>query len=199
MAIGVGLIVSGKFAREGTMPPFICLIIVLYIQANAHGLLELVLALNKAEHFEVKAVLSDSKPLVNEDGIGDQLNACYESVEELEDSLQALRDEDDIEAFILALPVQMQTTVISRILHAGKHVLSLSPIAKDVPHAERLLKWHHEQHGGKPQWFVGEVFRFKEPIMFAHRQIKALGGNTETFNVKIHTAVAKDGILESSW
>jgi predicted dehydrogenase len=114
-------------------------------------------------------------------------------------SLGDLLDREDIDAVIVALPIPIQPEVIKRAIAAGKHVLSEKPIAKDVETAEELIRWYEEQHCEK-LWSVGENFRFFEPLAFGAEQVRKMGGEIMTFNVKMYGLIDEDNeYSKSAW
>lgn len=55
----------------------------------------------------------------------------------------------DLDAVIVDLPITMQPGVVSKALHASKHVLSEKPVAPDVQQGFSLIKAHKERYNPK--------------------------------------------------
>ncbi|KAL3771772.1 hypothetical protein ACHAW5_002386 [Stephanodiscus triporus] len=87
-----------------------------------------------------------------------------------EDDLARLIARSDIDAFIVALPLDVQPTLVLRLLGAGKHVLSEKPIAPTVDEATVLVEEYHrtirEQHPALV-WSVAENYRYEPGIQKA--------------------------------
>jgi len=73
----------------------------------------------------------------------------------------------DIDAVVIALPIDAQPRFIELALNAGKHVLSEKPIAANVEEARKLWKIYKDiNHDQKQQlqWSVAENFRYEPAI-----------------------------------
>ena len=114
-------------------------------------------------------------------------------------SLDDLLDREDLDAVIIALPILVQSTVIWKVIRAGKHVLSEKPIAKDVETADELIRGYADVRD-KQLWSVGENFRFLDSIAFGCHQIQEIGGDVVTFNVTIYGFMDEnDKYYQTAW
>lgn len=95
----------------------------------------------------------------------------------------------DIKAVIIALPILSQPEYIEAALLAGKHVLSEKPIAKDLVHANKLIKFYESKvDKSKATWAVAENFRFLESFRFGAQEARKMG-KVLGFRVRLHTFV----------
>ena len=80
---------------------------------------------------------------------------------------QILHERTDVEAIIMALPLDVQPHYVTRALEAGKHVLSEKPIAATLSEAKKLCDWFYQEKRAttsKLQWSVAENFRYEPAI-----------------------------------
>mmetsp|Transcript_3944 Transcript_3944/g.8386 ORF Transcript_3944/g.8386 Transcript_3944/m.8386 type:complete len:368 (-) Transcript_3944:83-1186(-) len=94
-----------------------------------------------------------------------------------ESDLDALIDRSDIDAFMVALPLDVQPKLVPRLLRAGKHVLSEKPIAPTVDAARQLLREYDavrkQQHPSPPVWSIAENFRYETGIRRAASLVRS--------------------------
>jgi predicted dehydrogenase len=85
-----------------------------------------------------------------------------------EDDLADLLQRSDIDAILMALPLNVQPLLVPRILQAGKHLLSEKPIAPTVAIAKSLVEDYYQTQQQDANstfiWSVAENFRY-EPAM----------------------------------
>ncbi|ORY57679.1 hypothetical protein BCR35DRAFT_319434 [Leucosporidium creatinivorum] len=90
-------------------------------------------------------------------------------------SLDKLLSRSDIDAVIIAVPINSQPDLIRRAWAAGKHVASEKPVAGDLETASELIKLYRQQY--EPQglkWHILENFAH-EPAYLAARDGVAKG------------------------
>lgn len=100
--------------------------------------------------------------------LAESLNAQSYSGEE---GLQQVLQRDDIDAVILALPLDVQPDYVRKALQSGKHVLSEKPVAATVSEAKALIK-DYRALDQQPQWSVAENFRYEPGILRAADAVK---------------------------
>lgn len=84
--------------------------------------------------------------------------------------------DSDVEACIVALPVQVQLQHVRAILRAGKHVLQEKPIDPEIETVLEALKEYRELAGpkdGKLIWGIEENYRFEEAFLYAESVVKS--------------------------
>ena len=82
----------------------------------------------------------------------------------------------DVEACVVALPVQVQLQHVRAILRAGKHVLQEKPIDPEVDSVLLALEEYRELAGrkdGKLVWGIEENYRFEEAFLYAESVVKS--------------------------
>jgi predicted dehydrogenase len=100
---------------------------------------------------------------------------------------------DDIQAVIIALPINSQPEYIEAALAAGKHVLSEKPVARDIAHAEKLIQYYKsDKVKGGATWGVAENFRFLDSFVFGRKEVEKLG-KVRGFRAKFFTNVQPGG------
>ncbi|RFU28537.1 hypothetical protein B7463_g7801, partial [Scytalidium lignicola] len=177
MTIGVAIIGSGIFAKEEHLPA---------VQAYPG------LSLKAVYSRSLKSAQSLSENLSNIDLYSDDSGSGK--------TYQDLLQRDDIQAFVIALPITKQADFIEAALAAGKHVLSEKPIAQDIQRSEKLLQFYKsDKVKGGATWAVAENLRFVETIVVAAKEIKKLG-KILGFRVKSFGNVAPGGkYIETAW
>jgi len=84
-----------------------------------------------------------------------------------DDDLENLLKRQDVEAIIMALPLDVQPIFVPRILQSGKHLLSEKPIAPTVATAKPLVDLATQYPS--LHWSVAENFRYEPAwIQTAH-------------------------------
>jgi predicted dehydrogenase len=102
-------------------------------------------------------------------------------------SLDDLIARDDIQAFIIALPIKNQPDYVRKVLKAGKHVLSEKPIAENMDDAVGLLKFYrNEINDKKVNWSVAENVRYSNSFRHGAEQVKTMGKQL-TFRCRMQT------------
>lgn len=197
MAIGIAIIGAGTFARDGKSRH--CSLHAASQPANP-SVTEHLPAVKACSSFSLKAVYSRSEAAAKTfAGItGSPADIFYDvaaSSASPSHNLDALLARTDIQALIIALPIDVQPPIIKKALEAGKHVLSGKPIAKDVKTANGLLSWYNafKPKPKKPLWAVGENFRFMQSILFGAWKLTEIGGQVVAFNMTLYGFVDEDG------
>ena len=120
--------------------------------------------INHKDVMETKAVWSRRKESAEKLAI--QLHCPAFGGEEELDMLITQRP--DIDAYIVALPLDVQPTIVLRLLKAGKHVLSEKPIAPTVAIAKQLINEYQTLISSSTRssviWSVAENYRYKPAI-----------------------------------
>ena len=119
------------------------------------------------------------------------------------DQLETLIKRSDIDAFIVALPLDVQPNLVIRLLRAGKHVLSEKPISPTVAEAKKLLDEYQTILKQYPSliWSVGENFRYEPGIRKAaslvrHNKI----GDVIMMNLTVKNPFLSDNpYLNTAW
>ncbi|CAB9496536.1 Uncharacterized oxidoreductase [Seminavis robusta] len=89
-----------------------------------------------------------------------------------ETELDSLMARQDIDAFVVALPLDVQPALVLRLLKAGKHVLSEKPIAPTVELAQQLVAEYQAIPEQQRQWSVAENFRYEPGIETVAEKIR---------------------------
>ena len=84
-----------------------------------------------------------------------------------EQGLCELLQSPDLDAVIMALPLDKQPEYVTMALTAGKHVLSEKPIAPTVLEAKVLRDVYEIHFSSQLQWSVAENFRYEPAIQRA--------------------------------
>ncbi len=196
MAIGVAILGAGIFARTGDFPssPFVRINI-----AYCDHVIEHLPAVQACSDLELKAVFSRSEKSAQALASGvASVDAYYENPQEPSRTLSKLLAREDIQAVIVALPINNQPVVIRQCIEAGKHVLSEKPVARDVKDGLELVKWYEANRGPqKPIWGVAENWRYGAEHLKAVEVLKGLkedGGKLVTFRLEafVHMSQKSD-------
>ena len=78
----------------------------------------------------------------------------------------------DVDAAVMALPIDVQPSIVLKALAAGKHVLSEKPIAPTVHEAQSLLHFYATHHADNLVWSVAENFRYEPALLHAAKIIR---------------------------
>lgn len=122
-----------------------------------------------------------------------------------EDELEALINDErnDIDAFIVALPLDVQPNVVIRLLKAGKHVLSEKPIGPTVEVAKQLIAEYNTLNIEKNNiiWSVAENFRYEQGIRKAAQLVKENEiGDIIMMNLTVKNPFQRDNpYLNTEW
>jgi len=94
-----------------------------------------------------------------------------------------LLEDQDVDAVLTAVPIELNGTVLIDAIRSGKHVLAEKPIAATPREARRVLKEHSKQ---RSVVMVGENFRYRRDLIKA-RQVIAGGkiGEVSSFQVDV--------------
>uniref|UniRef100_A0A7S4K0N3 Gfo/Idh/MocA-like oxidoreductase N-terminal domain-containing protein n=1 Tax=Odontella aurita TaxID=265563 RepID=A0A7S4K0N3_9STRA len=113
-----------------------------------------------------------------------------------ESDLEALMARADIDAFIVALPLDVQPKFIIRLLNTGKHILSEKPIAPTVAEAKKLIEEYQTIRKQKPSliWSVAENFRYEPGI----RKAASLVRQNEIGEVIMMNLIVKNPFLPNN-
>lgn len=121
-----------------------------------------------------------------------------------EDELEGLMKRSDIDAFIVALPLDVQPDLVVRLLKAGKHVLSEKPIAPTAEKALQVLKVYKTLQQTNPSlvWSVAENFRYEPGIQKAAELVQSgtAIGDVVMVNLIVKNPFRPDNpYLNTSW
>eukprot|EP00928_Gymnodinium_smaydae_P070398 TRINITY_DN54243_c0_g1_i2.p1 TRINITY_DN54243_c0_g1~~TRINITY_DN54243_c0_g1_i2.p1 ORF type:complete len:501 (+),score=116.31 TRINITY_DN54243_c0_g1_i2:81-1583(+) len=111
-------------------------------------------------NFHLRAVWSRTEATANSFNLevaGCSLEAFYG-----DEGFERLLSNERIEAYVVALPVDVRPRFLARIWQRGRHVFCASPIAADRKGAEELLQKLASGPGG-PVWFVSDPL-LHEPV-----------------------------------
>ena len=120
------------------------------------------------------------------------------------DGLDELLARTDVEAVVMALPLDSQPAYVQKAWDNGKHVLSEKPIASSVAEAKELVdKYRAIKTGAKSdlQWSVAENFRYEPAIVRAAEVIKTgVIGKPFLFSLTIRAPFTPDNkYLNTLW
>jgi len=142
--IRLGLVGTGIFARDAYLPALQSL----------------------GTTFEITAVYS--RHLENAEAITAKLTHAANAY----DDLDALLDDDHVEAVALLLPIHVMPDAIEQALAAGKHVISEKPAAPDVATGRKLLDLYHQHHADQV-WMVAENWRYDPALSHAVEMVRS--------------------------
>jgi predicted dehydrogenase len=155
--------------------------------------------------FELKAIYSRSQKSAEAlTSTLQNVDTYYDSPSTSDQTLASLLKRDDIQAVIIALPINNQPDVIRQCLKAGKHVLSEKPIARDVKDALALVQEYEANHAAKGLiWGVAENWRYQAPYDKAAEIVKELkekGGKLVTFRLQVYVFMSeKTDYYHTEW
>lgn len=177
MTIGIAIIGSGIFAKEGHLP-----------------------AVLATPELSLKAIYSRS--LASAKSLSENLDNVELYSEDAGEgkSYADLLKRDDTSAVIIALPIPNQPAYIKQALSAGKHVLAEKPMAKDVATAVELLEWYRTHVDTANVTFgIAENIRFMDSFLHATEQVKRLG-RVFGFRTRLGTMVKPGSkYFETAW
>ncbi|QDS72789.1 hypothetical protein FKW77_005757 [Venturia effusa] len=174
MTIRVALIGSGIHSREKLLP-----------------------AIKNCSSIELTAIYSRTLESATKlaAGIPGLLLASDEGNADDKNDLLSLISSTEIDAVIIALPIDIQLKIVSAFLEAGKHVLSEKPIAAAMN--EKGLD--HLLHNHQDKWAIAENYRFLSSFLFAAEQVKSLG-KVLSFRTRVHKMVLEgEKFYETPW
>lgn len=88
-----------------------------------------------------------------------------------EDALKDVLALPDLDAVIMALPLDVQPKYVVMALEAGKNILSEKPIAATVAKAKELQQLYSEKYS-KVQWSIAENFRYEPGMLRTAEAVK---------------------------
>lgn len=154
--------------------------------------------LNNKDVFETKAVWSRTK--ASAAALATKLECVAVSGEE---DLESLLARNDIDAFIVALPLDVQPDLVIRLLKAGKHVLSEKPIAPTVEKAKQVLTEFEALQRDHPSliWSVAENFRYEAGVQKAAELVQSGAiGDVLLMNLVVRNPFRPDNpYLNTAW
>lgn len=138
MPVNVALLGSGLFAESAYLPA---------LQANTSDL-NLHTIWSRSSSSATK-LLDAAKKLNLQAGSGDI------SVQHGDDGLEAVLNDEAVDAVIIVLPISRQPEFVLKALAKGKHVLSEKPVAKDVQTARETIERYEKEY--KPKGLIWRV------------------------------------------
>ncbi|KAG8926210.1 hypothetical protein FRC02_009060 [Tulasnella sp. 418] len=157
--ISVAILGAGIFAREAHLPA------VSILSSSQTVTLS---AVYSRSHKSASALATLAQETLN------LTSALTVYSEDAEAGLDALLSRSDIQAVIIALPINDQPNIILRSLKAGKHVLSEKPVGKDVKNGVDLINTYEKEY--KPKglvWRVAENFECEPGIVATAEAIRS--------------------------
>jgi len=88
-------------------------------------------------------------------------------------NLDALLQRSDIQAVIVALPINSQPDVILQALKAGKHVLSEKPVANSIASAVSLIETYTSTYASELHWRIAENFEVEPAFLRVRDAIRS--------------------------
>lgn len=148
--------------------------------------------------FDTKAVWSRRKESASK--LAEKLEcAGFGGDEDLDNLIQR----SDIDAFIVALPLDVQPDLVIRLLKAGKHVLSEKPIAPTVEKAKQVLTEYEQIQQNHPNliWSIAENFRYEPGIQKAAELVQSGAiGDVMLLNLIVKNPFRPDNqYLNTAW
>ncbi len=105
----------------------------------------------------------------------------------------------DLDAVIMALPLDVQPDYVVKCLKANKHVLSEKPIAPTVEEATKLLNTYKKEHSHLI-WSVAENFRYEPAVIRASELIKDTIGDPFLASLTVRAPFLPDNkFLNTYW
>ena len=181
MSIGIAILGAGAFARDGMLSRSVLTTIALRLLT---AYLEHIPAVEACPLLKLKAVYSHSRVAAQKLSQAENVDWYYDNPSTPRYALNDLLAREDIQAVIIAVPLFLQSSFITKALAAGKHVLSEKPIAEDVKTAQLLIDWYRGTRRGEI-WSVAENFRFLPGIRLGADQIRRIGGTVVTFRMNL--------------
>jgi predicted dehydrogenase len=113
------------------------------------------------DRFQVTAVADVSEDAARE--LAEMAGDCPWTVDYRE-----LLSDDNVEAVLVSLPIQLNAQVLVESAHAGKHVLCEKPVASNVAQAKRVVA---AVRGAPGMIMIAENYRYRRDIALARRWI----------------------------
>lgn len=142
--------------------------------------------LDRAE--QVAAIFSETCP-------------SFAGVEGFKDLLSDKRD-NDIDAVIMALPLDVQPQFVIQCLEAGLHVFSEKPIAPSVAIGRDLVELYQRNYQLSLHWSVGENYRYEPGLLAARKALEeeSCVGRPLLMSITSHLPFAPDNrYLQTEW
>ncbi|KAI1325133.1 hypothetical protein F5Y16DRAFT_279200 [Xylariaceae sp. FL0255] len=170
-SFGVAIIGSGLFVKEEQLPAAVSCPLI-----------------------DVKAIWSrsarsagEAAKLIPHQSAPVEVYACDAGPDKSFDDLLARAD---ITGMIITLPIVDQPSYIEKALAAGKHVLAVKPIAKDVATAVKLISYYKEVSAEtKATLAIAENFRYQPGWGYGAEEIRKLG-NVTGFVVRLNSMMS---------
>lgn len=103
----------------------------------------------------------------------------------------------DVDAVIMALPLDVQPKLLPQVFRAGKHVMSEKPIAPTVAVAKELVQQYDPK---KLHWSVGENFRYEPAWLCLQEIVKSEIGKPYLVSLVLRSPFLPDNqYLNTPW
>jgi predicted dehydrogenase len=111
------------------------------------------------------------------------------------DDFEAMANDEEIQAVVVALPNYLHAPVTIQMLEAGKHVLCEKPMATSVADAEEMVE--ASRRTGR-KLMIAHMWRFDREVLWL-RDLVASGKLGMVFKVKSHALWLHEGPPPDSW
>lgn len=118
-----------------------------------------------------------------------------------DDGLKQVLENDNVEAVIISLPLDVQPNYVIMALQSGKHVLSEKPIAATVSEAKKFVDLYQQKYSSQLLvWSVAENKRYEPANLRAAEAVKNEIGNPYLFSLTIRNSFKPDNpYLNTPW
>lgn len=106
-----------------------------------------------------------------------------------DDGLDAILDDDEIDAVLIVLPPVIGLDVTMRALRKGKHVLQEKPVGTGIDAVEKALKEYDAMGQWRPLWGLAENYRFEDVYLHARRIMNEEVGDPVSLNLNASCAL----------
>jgi predicted dehydrogenase len=89
--------------------------------------------------------------------------------------LEQIWNSPEIDAVIMATPIDVQSDMVLQALQAGKHILSEKPVAINMEKAQALVEEYEAAFDQRLVWNVAGNFRYQPAIRFAKKALSEIG------------------------
>ncbi|PVG01641.1 NAD(P)-binding protein [Serendipita vermifera] len=183
--ISVAILGAGIFARIAHLPAI----------RQLDGIYELKAIYSRSKNTASELAKSAEETLAKGNQGGSPIQ-IYHDQGDPSTNLDALLAREDIQAVIIALPINLQPSIVLKSLAAGKHVISEKPVAPTVKDGIELIKTYEELY--KPKglvWRVAENFEAEPGLRAAGQAIAEQKiGKVCFWNMQVLNNVQTDGM-----